>query len=615
MAYVKISDLNFAQTLTGNEILPVVQNGTSYKVSVSAVGGTGDTENINGRCNDISTGSNYSSIVGGEYNDVYGNCSFIGGGTVNVLSADFGFIGGGTGNIGYSIGGFIGAGAGNDTCPNTCLDTIGGGNGNVVNSGFKLSFIGGGKSNFMETGNACASADSSFNNQGNTIVGGNQNSIGTKGNPLKGLPGMTKALCHNTVVGGYLNKISKFGTIANPLPAEDLESKYSFIGGGVNNGINGNYTTIVGGSNNKVYSGVKGGFIGSGAYNTVRSVSGTTGGNYSSIVGGKQNQLSADFGFIGGGWGNTVSSTCGTIGGGYGNSLSSVGGFIGSGLNNTVKSGLITDFNTGELLPAPAIIVGGQHNKILNSTSSFIGGGDANKIAGYAACATGNIIVGGYGNQNIDGFQSVIIGGALNTLSGNNIDVDSNSRNLIVGGYRNTIIGHGNESSQHNAILAGSDNQIGPETEPGEKMLDSVIAGGKFNQIITCGASTTSFIGAGQGNSLTGTNFAGNSLFANVSGLNNAVVAGYDVDIYGCQSFIGSGFLNTICGDYSSIITGCSNNNNHNNSHIVGSDITTVSGNMLHANTLYLSAAALPTTDPGVSGVVWRDGTDLKISL
>ena len=53
----------------------------------------------------------------------------------------------------------------------------------------------------------------------------------------------------------------------------------------------------------------------------------------------------------------------------------------------------------------------------------------------------------------------------------------------------------------------------------------------------------------------------------------------------------------------------------HSNAQILGSDITTVSGNMLHAQTLYLSAAALPTTDPGVSGVVWRDGTDLKISL
>jgi len=605
MTYVKISDLSFAQTLTGNEILPVVQNGTSYKVSVSAVGGAGgDTENINGCCNDISTGSNYSSIVGGKYNDVYGNCSFIGGGSTNALSADFGFIGGGNSHKVYSPGGIIGGGSQNLIDINGYIDTIGGGNGNSIRPSFKNSFIGGGYGNAMSNVSPdrfCASTASRFN----SIGGGNQNAIG-------GFC-FTKCAHSNTIAGGKYNGIG--GIELQLFPNENCTSNYNFIGGGYSNGVNGHFSGITAGSCNRIHANLSGAFIGGGYSNTIRNVDGTEGGDYSSIVGGKQNQLSADFGFIGGGWGNTVSSACGTIGGGYGNSLSSVGGFIGSGLNNTVKSGLATDFNTGQLLPVPAIIVGGQRNKILNSTSSFIGGGDANKIAGYAACATGNIIVGGYGNQNIDGFQSVIIGGTLNTLSGNNIDRDSNSRNLIGGGCQNTIIGHGNESSQHNAILAGSNNQIGPETEPGEKMLDSVIAGGKFNQIITCGASTTSFIGAGQGNSLTGTNFAGNSLFANVSGLNNAVVAGYDVDIYGCQSFIGSGFLNTICGDYSSIITGCSNNNNHNNSHIVGSDITTVSGNMLHANTLYLSAAALPTTDPGVSGVVWRDGTDLKISL
>jgi hypothetical protein len=36
---------------------------------------------------------------------------------------------------------------------------------------------------------------------------------------------------------------------------------------------------------------------------------------------------------------------------------------------------------------------------------------------------------------------------------------------------------------------------------------------------------------------------------------------------------------------------------------------------MLHANTLFLSAGALPTSDPGVEGVVWRDGATLKISV
>ena len=191
MAYVKITDLSFAQTLTGNEILPVVQNGTSYKVSVSAVGGTGDTENINGRCNDIGTDSNFSSIVGGEYNDVYGNCSFIGGGSVNVLSADFGFIGGGSANTIYSPGSFIGGGVGNDIRVNTFLDTIGGGLGNAVGFGFKYSFIGGGKGNNMITGYSSISADSSCDYRGNTIVGGNQNSMGTRGSLGKGVPPMT----------------------------------------------------------------------------------------------------------------------------------------------------------------------------------------------------------------------------------------------------------------------------------------------------------------------------------------------------------------------------------------------------------------------------------------
>ena len=34
---------------------------------------------------------------------------------------------------------------------------------------------------------------------------------------------------------------------------------------------------------------------------------------------------------------------------------------------------------------------------------------------------------------------------------------------------------------------------------------------------------------------------------------------------------------------------------------------------MLHAALLALSG--IPTSDPGVDGVVWRDGTDLKISV
>ena len=591
MAYVKITDLSFAQTLTGNEILPVVQNGTSYKVSVSAVGGTGDTENINGRCNDIGTGCNYSSIVGGECNDVYGNCSFIGGGSVNVLSADFGFIGGGTGNTVYSIGGFVGGGAGNDTCPNTCLDTIGGGNGNVVNSGFKFSFIGGGKSNFMETGNSCASANSSFNNQGNTIVGGNQNSIGTKGNSLKGIPPMTKDLCHNTIVGGYLNKIYKFGTVANPLPDEDIESKYSFVGGGLNNRLNGNYTTIVGGTNNKIYSGVKGGFIGGGTFNTVRSVSGTSGGNYSTIVGGTVNLLSSSsYGFIGGGRFNQLSGADGI---GHNMNIDSV---IVGGKSNKVNS------RAGSIL-------GGQGNYIcVNSIFSTINGGESNKIGkgirrgsingGFANiiqsdserntcscmyCFESNNIAGGRQN-NIGGTYDPILGGPR-------LSADFKF-NIIAGGYLNLI--GGNEI--HNF--------------PNENCNTSCnfIGGGVVNRM----NGMYSLIGGGYSN----------SIFSNISGSNILGGAKNNIrtqPLLNDSSFssIVGGCNNNLSASFSFIAGGCSNNikSDHSNAQILGSDITTVSGNMLHAQTLYLSAAALPTSDPGVPGVVWRDGTDLKISV
>ena len=53
--------------------------------------------------------------------------------------------------------------------------------------------------------------------------------------------------------------------------------------------------------------------------------------------------------------------------------------------------------------------------------------------------------------------------------------------------------------------------------------------------------------------------------------------------------------------------------NSHTNSAIVTSNLTSVSSNMLHAFSLFLSS--IPTSNPDVLGVVWRDGTDLKISL
>ena len=79
-----------------------------------------------------------------------------------------------------------------------------------------------------------------------------------------------------------------------------------------------------------------------------------------------------------------------------------------------------------------------------------------------------------------------------------------------------------------------------------------------------------------------------------------------------------NGLTNYACACLSTIIGG--NNNrvvcSHRGATILGgSNMTTVSGNMLHVDSLFLKGTTLPTSDPSIPGVVWRDGTDLKISV
>ena len=98
---------------------------------------------------------------------------------------------------------------------------------------------------------------------------------------------------------------------------------------------------------------------------------------------------------------------------------------------------------------------------------------------------------------------------------------------------------------------------------------------------------------------------------------NSSVSVGGDYNT-ACGNFsIVGGCQNVARGNFSAIIGGHSSNvcATHTGSSVIGTEINTVSADMLHARTLFLSAAQLPTTDPGVAGVVWRDGTDLKISV
>ena len=148
----------------------------------------------------------------------------------------------------------------------------------------------------------------------------------------------------------------------------------------------------------------------------------------------------------------------------------------------------------------------------------------------------------------------------------------------------------------------------------------STIGGGQSNFTGIAGVpffGESSTIGGGQSNTVQGNNSTVGG------GCCNTAVASYTFVGGGCcncafgqRTTILGGSQNTTCGVCSSILGGVSNTVRwcDINSFIAGSNITSVSSNMLHAQRLFLSAGALPTADPGVEGVVWNDSGTLKIS-
>jgi len=196
----------------------------------------------------------------------------------------------------------------------------------------------------------------------------------------------------------------------------------------------------------------------------------------------------------------------------------------------------------------PATIAGGCAHSIANF--GFIGGGCANSTQPFG------VSVGGECNIGCSSY-GFIGGGCKNSVSGNCA--------AVVGGRENdgqahlSFIGGGLDNCANgtcSSILGGTDNTITGEI--------GSIAGGQCNTI-ACGTV--------------------------------AVVAG------GCK--------NTVCSNAGFIGGGSDNTikTAHTCSAIVGgTDMRTVSANMLHAKTLFLVASALPTSDPGVAGVVYLSG-------
>jgi hypothetical protein len=146
MATVTITQLPNAGTLTGTEVLPIVQSDATVKTTVQDIanlaGGiiaedTGANSTVRVDNNNCASGC-YATISGGKCNTASGNNSTIAGGYDNTASCVGSTVSGG--------GGAFISNWGNLVClPNTangCYSTIGGGRGNTA-SGCYTGILGG----------------------------------------------------------------------------------------------------------------------------------------------------------------------------------------------------------------------------------------------------------------------------------------------------------------------------------------------------------------------------------------------------------------------------------------------------------------------------------------
>lgn len=189
----------------------------------------------------------------------------------------------------------------------------------------------------------------------------------------------------------------------------------------------------------------------------------------------------------------------------------------------------INGSNNGQSIGNYSTVVGGNNN-IAEQTYSFIGGGRNHLISGSSS-------------------YSVIVGGNTNKISGtsmNNCFIGSGGGNRIADGSANSAI----ISGSGNVIDGDSDTSFIGTTVTGtitNTSDHSAIVAGRYSSLYS---SQVSFVGAGQSNTLTGSNYS-----AIVSGLNN-----YSS---GSHSFVGGGESNKTNGSHSSVLGGKGNEAAH----------------------------------------------------
>jgi len=272
---------------------------------------------------------------------------------------------------------------------------------------------------------------------------------------------------------------------------------------------------------------------------------------------------------------------------------------IGTG-DSRVNDVIKITHNTGDITSNNITIV--PHT---GGTATILGGPitiDSTNGISFLELTDNNTWVSLGGSSNTGGstgstspFEYSLITAIQPVLGSNNSDSDyafvgNGSGNTITNGSKFSFIGTGKDntisSSFYSSIIGG----IGNMVDSGSS--NAFIGGGMGNNFTN--GSLNSFIGGGSGNTIT--NASLNAFIG--AGKDNSIITSSHSSIIGgsgntinsdsLNAFIGAGKNNTIniLSPYSSIIGGSGNTINHNNSHIIGSNITSLSADTTHVEKL-----------------------------
>lgn len=374
--------------------------------------------------------ANYSSILGGDKNQVSNVYSTVVGGVQNIISGS------------SIISAFIGSGQGNDVSGS--YSAIMNGFGNAVSGNY--SYVVGGEGNSSSDSNSFIGSGIANNIE----LGGGYNVIGS------GNTNIIMGATNSVILSGASHLITSSQSLIGTGSANNVGANNSIILNGASNTVSGPFSTVLNGSSNSVS------------------------GQNVTLLNGTSNIVSSNNAVVNG-LSNTVATADYSIVTGNNNSVSSTYALV-DGYSNTVSSGatFANLFGWGNTTASQESFVKGRSNTIGSASQhSYIFG-------------TSNVVSSGIPYTFIDGYQNIVTNGSNVTMWGNNNTSTSHYSNAW-GSYNNlyadysSVFGQYGQSNYPGQMVQSSapiNGNVGSAQFARTILSGSAISGGEFGLLL-----------------------------------------------------------------------------------------------------------------------------------